>query len=194
MPISTQRSIAIFCGSSSGAGPVYARAAKEMAAAIVAADLRLVYGAGSVGLMGIVADEVLALGGNVLGVIPKFLQDLEVGHDGLSELIVCDTMHERKLAMAEASDGFIAMPGGIGTLEEIVEVFTWTQLGIHRKHCGLFNVNGYYDPLVRMIETMVEERFLKASQAKLLKVGADAGALLGEVMSDDFGDVGRKWL
>lgn len=188
------RSIAIFCGSSSGANPVYVAAAKAMAAAMVERDLRLVYGAGSVGLMGEIADEVLRLGGRVLGVIPQFLVDLEVGHTGLTELIVTTTMHERKLAMAEASDGFIAMPGGIGTLEEIIEVFTWTQLGIHTKHCGLFNVNGYYDHLSAMIGHMVQERFLKDAHANQLHLGADAGALLDLVMSSEGPGRQGKWL
>jgi uncharacterized protein (TIGR00730 family) len=186
-------SIAIFCGSSSGADPVYVEAAKKMAAAIVARDLRLVYGAGSVGLMGTVADEVLRLGGEVLGVIPQFLVDMEVGHTGLTELVVTETMHERKRIMAEASDGFIAMPGGIGTLEEIIEVFTWTQLGIHNKHCGLYNVKGYYDHLSALLGHMVAERFLKDSQGDRMHVGADAGALLDLVMSEGPGFEG-KWL
>lgn len=186
-------SIAIFCGSSSGADPVYVESAKKMAAAIVDRDLRLVYGAGSVGLMGTVADEVLRLGGEVLGVIPQFLVDMEVGHTNLTELVVTETMHERKQVMAEASDGFIAMPGGIGTLEEIIEVFTWTQLGIHNKHCGLYNVQGYYDHLSALLGHMVEERFLKDSQGDRMYVGADAGALLDLVMSEGPGFEG-KWL
>jgi uncharacterized protein (TIGR00730 family) len=188
-----QKSIAIFCGSSSGNDPVYVEAAKAMGRAIVEQNIRLVYGAGSVGLMGEVADEVLRLGGNVLGVIPQFLVDMEVGHTGLTELIITDTMHERKLAMAEASDGFIAMPGGIGTLEEIIEVFTWTQLGLHDKHCGLFNINGYYDHLVGLLDHMVGQRFLKDSHAALMHTGADAGALLRTVLSEGPGFEG-KWL
>ena len=188
------KSVAIFCGSSSGSNPVYAQAARDMAAAIVDRNLRLVYGAGSVGLMGAVADEVLRLGGNVLGVIPQFLVDMEVGHTALTELVVTETMHERKLAMAEASDAFIAMPGGIGTLEEIIEVFTWTQLGIHQKHCGLFNVNGYYDHLSALLAHMVGERFLKGAHADLMHTGADAGALLDAVMREDGAEFQGKWL
>ncbi len=188
------RSVAIFCGSSSGTNPVYTEAAKAMAAAMVERDLRLVYGAGSVGLMGIVADEVLRLGGQVLGVIPQFLVDLEVGHTGLTELIVTETMHERKMAMAQAADGFIAMPGGIGTLEEIIETFTWTQLGLHAKHCGLYNVNGYYDHLSALLHHMVAERFLKDAHAALLHTGADAGALLDAVMSKQGLEQQGKWL
>lgn len=187
-------SIAVFCGSSSGNDPVYVAAARAMAAALVERDVRLVYGAGSVGLMGEVADEVLRLGGEVLGVIPQFLVDMEVGHTGLTELIVTETMHERKLAMAEASDAFIAMPGGIGTLEEIIEVFTWTQLGIHRKHCGLFNVNGYYDHLIRLLDHMVDQRFLKAAHASMMQQGADAGALVDGVLARDGLAFHGKWL
>lgn len=195
------KSIAIFCGSSTGADPIFAEAARAMGRAIAERELRLVYGAGSVGLMGIVANEVLAHGGKVLGVIPQFLVDLEVGHTGLTELIVTETMHERKLAMAEAADGFIAMPGGIGTLEELIEVLTWTQLGVHQKQCGLFNVGGYWDHLIRMIDHMVDQRFLKSSQAKLLHTGtfdklsgaADAGALLGTVLAEGPAWEG-KWL
>lgn len=165
-----------------------------MAAAIVARDLRLVYGAGSVGLMGVVADEVLHLGGEVLGVIPQFLVDMEVGHTGLTELIITETMHERKLAMAEASDAFIAMPGGIGTLEEIIEVFTWTQLGLHQKHCGLYNINGYYDHLMALLGHMVEERFLKGAHAELMHSSGDAGELLDAVLRADGAEFQGKWL
>ena len=188
------KSVAIFCGSSSGADPIYTEAARAMAAAIVERDLRLVYGAGSVGLMGVVADEVLRLGGQVLGVIPQFLVDMEVGHTGLNELIVTETMHERKLAMADAADGFIAMPGGIGTLEEIIEVFTWTQLGVHQKHCGLYDVKGFYRHLKGLLDHMVAERFLKAEHARRLFSGEDAGELLDVVMSKA-GEVQEgKWL
>ncbi len=186
-------SVAVFCGSSSGFDPRYAVAAREMAAALVERDIRLVYGAGSVGLMGEVADEVLRLGGRVLGVIPQFLVDLEVGHTGLTELLVTDTMHERKLLMAEHSDAFIAMPGGIGTLEEIIEVFTWTQLGIHHKNCGLFNVLGFYDPLIAMLGQMVDRGFLKSAHAQRLGAGADAGALLDEMGRSVAGYRG-KWV
>lgn len=192
--MSHQKSIAIFCGSSSGANPAYAEAARDMGRAIAERGHRLVYGAGSVGLMGEVANEVLRRGGEVLGVIPQFLVDMEVGHTGLTELIVCETMHERKLAMAEASDGFIAMPGGVGTLEEIIEVFTWTQLGLHPKHCGLFNVNAYYNYLIKFLDHAVDQRFLKASQAELMHVGADAGALLDLVLNSEGVPFEGKWV
>jgi uncharacterized protein (TIGR00730 family) len=186
-------SVAIFCGSSSGEHPIYAEAAKQMAAAMVERDLRLVYGAGSVGLMGIIADEVLRLGGEVLGVIPKFLMDKEVGHRGLTKLIITESMHERKLAMAQAADAFIAMPGGVGTLEEIVEVFTWTQLGIHEKHCGLYNVNGYWNHLEGLLQHMVNESFLKEKHAGMMRSGEDAGALLDVVLSKG-PEFEAKWL
>ena len=188
------KSVAVFCGSSSGSNPAYAAAAKDMAAALVERDLRLVYGAGSVGLMGVVADEVLRLGGEVLGVIPQFLVDLEVGHTGLTELVVTQTMHERKLRMAEAADAFVAMPGGIGTLEEIVEVFTWTQLGVHHKPCGLYNVRGYYDHLLALLGHMVGERFLKSEHAGMMHHGADAGVLLDGILKGEAAPPGGKWL
>ena len=188
-----QKSLAIFCGSSSGSHPDYLVAAHATARALVERDIRLVYGAGSVGLMGAVADEVLRLGGTVLGVIPQFLVDMEVGHTGLTELIVTETMHERKLAMAEASDGFIALPGGIGTLEEIIEVFTWTQLGVHRKNCGLLNVRGYYDHLRGLIEHMVGERFLKAAHAETLYVEGEVGTLIDRILGATPEET-KKWL
>ena len=192
--MSQSRSIAVICGSSSGSNPTYVAAARATGRAIAAAGHRLVYGAGSVGLMGEVADEVLRQGGRVLGVIPQFLVDLEVGHAGLTELVVTDTMHERKLAMAEAADAFLALPGGIGTLEEIIEVFTWTQLGVHQKQCGLLNVAGYYDRLIDFVDHMVGERFLKAGQATLLRVGTDPAALIEQLLYGEAGEMGRKWL
>ena len=192
--MSFTKSIAIFCGSSSGNDPVYAEAARAMGQAIAGGGHRLVYGAGSVGLMGIVADEVLRLDGEVLGVIPQFLVDMEVGHTGCTELIVTRTMHERKQAMADAADAFIALPGGIGTLEEIIEVFTWLQLGLHRKPCGLLNVNGYYDHLVGFLGHMVEERFLKSKQAAGMHVGKDAQELLDRMLAEGEVDMGKKWL
>lgn len=188
-------SIAVFCGSSKGARPEYAAAARLVAHELYERDLRLVYGAGSVGLMGVVANEMLKLGGEVLGVIPQFLMDLEVGHGGLTELLIAESMHERKLIMANNSEGFLALPGGIGTLEEIVEVFTWTQLGVHRKNCALLNVDGYYDDLLGMVGNMVSEQFLKEGQASQLLVDTDPGrlidALLGEAPPPEPKWIGR---
>lgn len=187
-------SLAVFCGSSSGSRPEYATAARALAAALVSSDVRLVYGAGSVGLMGIVADEVLRLGGRVLGVIPQFLVDKEVGHTGLTELVVTESMHERKLIMAENADGFIALPGGIGTLEEIIEVFTWTQLGIHHKPCGVLNTLGYYDHLIGLLQHMTEERFFKNEHLQQLRVFTNPVKLVEELRSAEPPDYAPKWL
>ena len=176
------QSLAVFCGSSPGIRPEYATAARQLAAVLVEQDIRLVYGAGSVGIMGIIADEVLRLGGRVLGVIPQFLVDKEVGHSGLTELIVTESMHERKLLMAEHADGFLALPGGVGTLEELVEVFTWTQLGIHQKHCGVLNTLGYYDRLLDLLQHMVTERFFRAEALADLRVGSDPLAVVRAVL------------
>ncbi|MGB3801263.1 MAG: TIGR00730 family Rossman fold protein [Lewinella sp.] len=175
-------SIAVFCGSSTGFNEVYATAARGLATEMVRRDVRLVYGAGSIGLMGVLADEVLRLGGKVLGVIPQFLVDREVGHRGLTELVVTESMHERKLLMAENSDAFIAMPGGIGTLEEIIEVFTWTQIGIHDKPCGLLNTRNYYGNLTRQLEHMSNEGFLKPANVRQLAIEDDGAALLERLL------------
>ena len=180
--MSRPKSVAVFCGASAGDDPVYTAAARGLADELVRRDMRLVYGAGSVGLMGVVADEVLRLGGKVLGVIPQFLLDMEVGHTGLTELIVTESMHQRKLIMAENSDAFIAMPGGIGTLEEIIEVFTWTQLGIHRKHCGLLNTRNYYGHLSRLLEHMAREGFLKPETLRQLHLLEDPAELLDKLL------------
>jgi uncharacterized protein (TIGR00730 family) len=153
--------VCVFCGSNSGARPEYAAAARDVATALVRNDLELVYGGGRVGLMGVVADEVLRLGGRAIGVIPRNLLLREVGHTSLTELRVVETMHERKALMAELSDAFIALPGGLGTLEEIFEVWTWAQLGMHRKPCGFLDVAGYYDSLMEFLGHSVRERFVR---------------------------------
>jgi uncharacterized protein (TIGR00730 family) len=162
------KSLCVYCGSSIGASPVYAEAARALAKSMVDNNISLVYGGGNVGLMGVIADEVMRLGGEATGVIPKALMDKEVGHSGLTHLHIVKDMHERKAMMAELSDGFVAMPGGIGTLEELFEVFTWSQLGLHDKPIGLLNVNGFYDRLIAFLEHVVAERFLRAEQAALL--------------------------
>jgi len=151
-----------------GAAPVYAEAARALAKVMVDDNIALVYGGGNVGLMGVIADEVMRLGGEATGVIPKALMDKEVGHIGLTRLHIVKDMHERKAMMAELSDGFIAMPGGIGTLEELFEVFTWSQLGLHDKPIGLLNVNGYYDGLIGFLKHVVDERFLRQEHASQL--------------------------
>lgn len=167
------KSLCVYCGSAMGASAVYADAARALAKAMVNDNIALVYGGGRVGLMGAIADEVLRLGGEATGVIPKALMDKEVGHTGLTRLHIVKDMHERKAMMAELSDGFIAMPGGIGTLEELFEVFTWSRLGLHDKPFGLLNVEGFYDGLIGFLQHVVAQGFLPAEQAALLVHDAD---------------------
>jgi len=171
-------SVCVYCGSRHGTRPAYTAAAQALGTAIGARGWQLVYGGGKVGLMGEVADATLQAGGRVVGVIPETLKKLEVGHTGLQELHVVATMHERKQMMAERADLFIALPGGIGTLEELYEVWTWRQLAYHDKPIGLLNVDGYYDALLRFMDHTVAEGFLSPIQQQVLRVGADPEALL----------------
>ncbi|MDE1182756.1 TIGR00730 family Rossman fold protein [Paraburkholderia sp.] len=175
------KSVCVYCGSSSGARPVYAEAARAFGLALVAADLTLVYGGGKVGLMGIIADTVMAAGGRVVGVIPELLVSKEVGHDGLSELHVVADMHQRKKMMADLSDAFVAMPGGAGTLEELFEVFTWAQLGYHQKPVALLNIEGFYDPLIQMLSHTVEEGFMRATYLDMLQADAEPAGLIDKL-------------
>jgi len=177
------KSLCVYCGSSMGAAPAYADAARTLAKTMVGADISLVYGGGNVGLMGVIADEVMRLGGQATGVIPQALLTKEVGHHGLTRLHVVKDMHERKAMMAELADGFIAMPGGIGTLEELFEVFTWSQLGFHDKPIGLLNVDGFYDGLIGFLQHVVNECFLRAEQASLLIHERHAGTLVERLRS-----------
>lgn len=170
--------ICVFTGSRHGLRPEYAEVAKQLGRELVARGYGLVYGGGKVGLMTVIADAVLALNGNVTGVIPNSLVSKEVAHFGLSDLRVVGSMHERKALMAELSDGFIAMPGGIGTMEEFFEVLSWAQLGLHEKPCGLLNVAGYYDPLIQFLDHAVEQDFIKPKHRALLVVESEPGALL----------------
>ena len=172
------RRICVYCGSSPGRDPCYAEAARELARALVDRNLGLVYGGAAVGLMGTVADAVLAAGGEVVGVIPHVLEAKEVAHRSLTELHTVGSMHERKALMVELSDGFIALPGGLGTLDELFEVLTWAQLGLHGKPSGLLNVLGYYDGLTRFLEHAVHEQFVRASHREMLLVDTDPGRLL----------------
>jgi len=172
------KSLCVYCGSASGASSAYTEAARELAAEMVKAGIALVYGGGKVGLMGVIADEVMRLGGYATGVIPQALLDKEVGHHGLSRLHIVKDMHERKAKMAELSDGFIAMPGGLGTLEELFEVLTWAQLGLHEKPIGLLNVNGFYDGLIHFVLQLVEHGFVRPEQAALMMHESDAATLL----------------
>lgn len=172
------KSIAVYCGASPGADPVYADAARGLARALVEHNIGLVYGGGRVGLMGTIADEVLRLGGEATGVIPKQLVEREVGHAGLTRLFVVKDMHERKAMMSDLADGFIAMPGGMGTLEELFEMVTWAQLGIHAKPIGLLNVNGFYDGLSAFVGHLVETGFVRPAHAALMQLEADPDALI----------------
>jgi uncharacterized protein (TIGR00730 family) len=173
------KAVCVYCGSANGARPVYAEAAKAFGRALVEADLALVYGGGSVGLMGIIADEVLSLGGRAIGVIPELLMSKEVGHTGLTELHVVPDMHQRKKKMADLADAFVSMPGGVGTLEELFEVYTWAQLRYHEKPVALLNVDGYYNPLLEMLRHTVEEGFMRAPYLDMLQVASDPVALIG---------------
>jgi len=170
--------VCVFLGSSPGARPEYATAARALAAELVARNLELVYGGGNVGLMGILADAVLAGGGHVIGVIPESLVTLEVAHTGLPDLRRVGSMHERKAVMAELADGFVTLPGGIGTLEECFEILTWAQLGMHASPCGLLDVAGYWSAMRAMLGHAVEERFLKPEHLDLLLVDESPAALL----------------
>ena len=167
---SAVKNICVFCGSSNGRRPAYARAARNFGAALAAKGLGLVYGGGSIGLMGVVADAALEGGAPVVGVIPRALARREIAHHGLTRLEVVPSMHARKARMARLSDAFVAMPGGIGTLEELFEVLTWGYLGIHAKPVGLLDVGGYWRPLVRLLDHSVEEGFLRPAHRKLVVI------------------------
>lgn len=172
------KKIAVFCGSSFGAKDVYKEGAIALGKELAARGLSLVYGGSSVGLMGAVADAVLEEGGQVIGVLPVFLQDREIAHSNLSELIIVDTMHERKAKMAEIADGFIVLPGGAGTMDEFFEIFTWGQLGLHRKPCGLLNLGGYYDLLIELFNHMTDEQFIQEKfRSMVLSDGTPEGLL-----------------
>lgn len=173
------QSVCVFCGSSTGIDPAYAEAARSLGRTLAEANVRLVFGGGHVGLMGVVSNAVLEAGGEAIGVIPHFLVERELAHAGLSDLRIVDTMHERKAMMADLSEAFITLPGGTGTLEEFFEVFTWAQLGEHRKPCGLLNVAGYYDTLVTVFDHMVRKGFLSASDRSLLLVETEPTTLIG---------------
>jgi uncharacterized protein (TIGR00730 family) len=187
------KSVCVFCGSSSGADPAYAEAAAEMGRLIAESGRTLVYGGGNVGLMGVVADAALAAGGKVIGVIPRSLMDREVGHGGVTELHVVGSMHERKALMAELSDGFLALPGGVGTLEEFFETWTWAVLGLHAKPFGLLDVMGFYGPLLGFLDQLVEKGFVKPKYRDMLVVGRDPAELL-QAMEVKRQPVLPKWI
>lgn len=170
--------VCVFCGSSPGGNPNYRVAAQELGAALPRRGLGLVYGGGNVGLMGVLADAVLEAGGTVLGVIPRALAERELAHHGIQDLRIVGSMHERKALMADNADAFVALPGGLGTLDEFFEVLTWAQLGIHAKPCGLLNVAGYYDALNEFIATSVRERFVRPEHRDMILLDERPDALL----------------
>jgi uncharacterized protein (TIGR00730 family) len=188
------RRVCVFCGSSPGARPSYAEAAGELARLLVDRRIGVVYGGGSVGLMGELADTVLAAGGEITGVMPRALVQKEIGHNGVGDLRVVESMHERKALMAELSDAFVALPGGLGTLEELFEVYTWSQLGLHQKPCGLLDVDGYYAGIASFLEHAVAERFLREEHRAMLMVERDPAALLARLESFEPGAVRPKWI
>jgi uncharacterized protein (TIGR00730 family) len=175
------RSLCVFCGSSVGNRPEYAAAAVQVGRLLAERGIRLVYGAGNVGLMGVLADAALAAGGQVVGVIPQMLVDRELAHRGITELRIVGTMHERKALMADLSDAFLALPGGLGTFEELCEALTWSQLGIHAKPCGALNIGGYFNHLAVLLDHAVQEGFVSDANRSLLLIATNAAELLGQL-------------
>jgi uncharacterized protein (TIGR00730 family) len=174
------KKICVFCGSSPGSAPDYLQAARQVGAALARRNLTLVYGGAKVGLMGHMAKAALEAGGQVIGVIPKSLYEMEVAFEDLSALHVVDTMHERKSKMANLADGFVALPGGLGTIEEFFEVLTWAQLGFHKKPCGLLNINSYYDPLLTFLDHMVDQEFVEPEHRQAALVDTTIDGLLDQ--------------
>jgi uncharacterized protein (TIGR00730 family) len=187
------RSVCVYCGASPGADPAFAVAAAAVGRLLVEAGRTLVYGGGRVGLMGAVADAALAAGGRVVGVIPTALMDKELAHRGLSELRVVGSMHERKAVMADLADGFLTLPGGLGTLEEFFETWTWGQLGLHAKPYGLLDVGGFFGPLLGFLDRLVEQRFVRPEHRAMLRVGTDPAALLADMAAHHPGYL-PKWI
>ncbi len=172
------RSVCVFCGASSGHDPAYALAARRFGEVLAQRGIELVWGAGNVGLMGVLADAVLSHGGRAVGVIPDFMVERELAHTAASEILIVDSMHARKAAMAERADAFVALPGGFGTLDELFEILTWAQLHIHSKPIGLLNVQGFFDPLLAMVRHMSREGFITARHLALLHEDVHADSLL----------------
>jgi uncharacterized protein (TIGR00730 family) len=186
--------LCLFCGSSAGGRPEYSDAAREFGALLARQGLGLVYGGGHVGLMGVLADAVLAGGGEAVGVIPQALVDRELAHPGLTELRVVGTMHKRKALMADLADGFVALPGGFGTGDELFEILTWAQLGIHQKPIGLVNVQGFFDPLIAWIDHCVREGFLRPQHRRLLLTADGPAALLDVLLHPPPAEPVGKWI
>ena len=187
------RRICVFCGSSPGLLPAYTKAAEELGRFLAVSKIALVYGGAKVGLMGAMADAALKAGGEVIGVIPEHLMAREVGHKGLTKMHVVGSMHERKALMSDLSDAFIAMPGGLGTLEEFCEVLTWSQLGLHQKPCGLLNVRGFFDGLLSFIDHSIDERFVRPENRSMVIVSRSPGTLL-ELFDRYVPPVVEKWI
>ena len=187
------KSVTVFCGSSSGTDPIYRSQAAMLGATLAQQNIRIIYGGAKVGLMGSIADAALSEGGKVVGVIPRFLRSKEIAHEGLTELIMVESMHERKTKMHELCDGIIALPGGFGTLEELFEILTWAQLGLHKKPIGLLDVDGFYDHLKKLLLTMVEKGFLKGINYNMLLISDDINDLLGQ-MKRYIAPVIPKWI
>ena len=185
--------VCVFCGSSPGHRPDYRDAATALAQEMAARNIALVFGGGRVGLMGHLADAVLAAGGHAIGVIPHFMIERELAHQGLPDLRVVQSMHERKALMASLSDAFIAMPGGFGTFEELCEAITWTQLGLHRKRCGLLNVRGFYAPLLTLFDRAVDEGFVRDDTREILVASEDPGSLL-DILSTPLSAPEPRWI
>jgi uncharacterized protein (TIGR00730 family) len=185
--------VCVYCGSSVGNQPVYREVAVAMGSLLAKRRIGLVYGGGHVGLMGVIADACLAAGGEVIGVIPQSLADREIAHTGLTDLRVVDSMHTRKAMMADLSDAFIAMPGGVGTFEEFFEAVTWMQLGLHRKPCGLLNAGAFYTPLVAFIDQAVSEGFIKPIHRSMITVDDNPERLLDALSTIKLPDV-PKWI
>ena len=183
--------LTVFCGSSLGRSPAYAQAARSLGREMVRRGVGLVYGGAGVGLMGVLADTLLEGGGEVIGVIPRHLVEREIAHRGVTDLRVVETMHERKALMAELGDGFVALPGGVGTLEELFEAWTWAQLGLHLKPCAVLNVEGYFDSLLSLVHHTVTEEFMRAEYASILIAEPDAAALLDRLAA--YRPRGEKW-
>ena len=185
--------ICVFCGSNKGAKPAYIEAAKSLGKVLVKKNIGLIYGGGKVGLMGVIADEVLASGGEVIGVIPQSLVNREVAHQNVTQMHIVNSMHERKALMADLSDGFMALPGGMGTLDEFCEILTWAQLGIHQKPCGILNVENYFTPLLAMFDHAMREGFLRDTHRALVIEATEPETLLDLLAKHQPQHV-EKWL
>jgi uncharacterized protein (TIGR00730 family) len=192
-PLSQLKSLAIFCGSSMGSDPCYRQAVERLAGVLVEKQITIVYGGAAVGLMGVLADTALASGGKVIGVIPKLLFNIEIAHRGLSECHVVASMHERKAKIAELADGFIVLPGGAGTMDEFFEIYTWAQLHLHLKPCGILNINHYYDPVIKFLDQTVAQGFMNHQNRNMVFVESEIEKLLESFTAYIPSDLG-KWI